>query len=159
MANVGDADRRRDALTFGMLAETLLHAELVHLLRVMLWGAASVIAGTAVFVLLLLRRADSSLLRSFGGTCLALGGLELLGAGISYHGVPLRDYYAAVRLDRTVWFELGFASAAALAGAALAIQGWRVGRRFWVVGASVAVALHALAILVLDLQLASIISR
>lgn len=142
-----------------MLAETLLHAELVHLLRVMLWGAASVIAGTGVFVLLLLRRADSSLLRAFGASCLALGGLELLGAGIGYHGVALRDYYAAVRLDRRVWFELGFAAAAALAGAALAVQGWRVGRRFGVVGASVAVALHALAILVLDLQLASIISR
>ena len=159
MAYVGDADRRRDALTFGMLAETLLHAELLHLLRVMLWGAASVIAGTAVFVLLLVRRAASPLLRSFGGACLVLGGLELLGAGISYHAAPLRDYYAAVRLDRTVWFELGFAAAALLAAVAFAIEGWRIGRRLGVVGASVAVALHSLAILLLDLQLAFVISR
>lgn len=142
-----------------MLAVTLLHAEQLHLLRVMLWAAASVIAGTAVFVLLVARHVRSPLLRAFGGMCLVLGGLELLGAGISYRAVPMRDYHAAVRLDRMLWFELGFAAAAVLAGAGFAWQGWRTGRRLGVVGASIAVTMHALAIGMLDLQLASLLSR
>ncbi len=142
-----------------MFAYTLLHAEQLHLLRVMLWGAASVIAGTALFVFLVVRRIPSPLLRAFGGVCLVLGGLELLGAAISYRAVPLRDYDAAVRLDRTVWFELGFAAAAALAGIAVALQGWRLGRRLGAAGLGIAVTLHALAVALLDVQLASILSR
>lgn len=142
-----------------MLADTLLRAEQLHLLRVMLWGAGSVIAGTALFVFLVARHARSRLLTAFGAVCLVLGGIELLGAAISYHAVPLRDYDAAVRLDRMVWFEVGFAAAAALSGIGVAILGWRAERRLGVVGAAVAVALHAAAILLLDLQLASIISR
>lgn len=159
MAHVGDAGRGRDSLSFGMLADILLRAERLHLLRVMTWGAGSVVVGTALFVFLAVRGLRSPLLRDFGAAMLVLGGLELLGAAISYHGLALRDYAAAVRLDHMLWFELGFAVAAALAGIALAVTAWRLARRIGVVGGGVALTVHALAVALLDLQLALALRR
>lgn len=159
MAYVGDADRRRRALTFDMFADTLLRAEQLHLLRVMAWGAASVIAGTALFALLVVRRVRSPLLRVFGAVCLVLGGIEILCGAISYRAVRPRAFDAAVRLDRALWFELGFLAAAALAGIAGAVLGSRPVRRAGIVGGSVALTVHALAIALLDVQFASILSR
>jgi hypothetical protein len=142
-----------------MFADTLLSAERVHLLRVMIWGAASVVAGTAVLVALISRRQSSPLLRAFGAVCVLLGGLELLCAGWRYHRVALRDYAAAVHLDRMIWFELGVCIAGACAGVVVAILAWRLARRFAPVGAGLAVSTHALAVAVLASQLARVLSR
>lgn len=142
-----------------MFADTLLRAEQLHLLRVLAWGAGSVVASTVLFVFLVVRGLRSPLLRNFGAVCLVLGGIELFGAALAYHGLRLRDFDAAVRLDRQVWFETGFAVAAGLAGILVAFAGWRMTRRLGVVGGAIALTMHALAIALLDLQLALVISR
>lgn len=57
-----------------MFADTLLAAERGHLLRLALWGAMSVVAGSAILALLSARRVRSPLLQHFAIQTAAWGG-------------------------------------------------------------------------------------
>ena len=142
-----------------MWADTLLRAERLHLVVVMAWSAASVIAGTGALLVLSLSKSASALLRGFALTCIGCGVLELALAALAYRELPLRNLSAAVRLDRTVWFELGFFSASTAAGGAFALVSWRVSKRLGGIGVGVAVALQGLALAILDMRFATVISR
>lgn len=139
-----------------MFADTLLHAEQLHFLQLMLWGAANLIAGGGS---LLVVRRRSQLLFAFAAACLAMGGTELLAGWYRYHGAVLRDYAAAVRLDRQLWFELGASTGVLALGIVLAVVAWRLAKRFELVGIGAAIGLHAVAVALMDVQLVSILNR
>ncbi len=139
-----------------MFADTLLHAEQLHFLQLMLWGAANVVAGGGS---VLVARRKSLLLFAFGAACLAMGGVELLAGWYRYHSAALRDYSAAVRLDRQLWFELGASVGALAVGVVTGTLSWRLAKRFELVGIGAAIGLHAVAIALMDVQLVSILNR
>lgn len=142
-----------------MFADTLLAAERAHLLRLALWGAMSVVAGTAVWALLAVRRARSPLLLHFAIQTAAWGAVDLAICAAAWRGVELRDLAGAIALDRFLWFNIGLDAGYVAVGVTLAIVGWRLARSLALVGAGIGVVLQGIALAVLDLVLASSIAR
>jgi hypothetical protein len=142
-----------------MWADTLLSAERALLLRLLAWGALSVLTGTALLAWLRLRSRSSALLGHFAIQMAGWGALELAFVALSWRSLAPRDLSAATRLDRLLWLNAGLDVGYILVGVALAITGWRLGRRLGVVGAGIGVAVQGAALLLLDLILASQISR
>src|SRR2546423_3838075 len=104
-----------------MWSDTLLRAEQLHLLRLLSWGALSVIAGTALLVFALVRGRGSLLIQRFAVVCGSIGALELAAGMIGYRALAPRDVSGAARLDRFSWFALGLALGLAAAGMTLAL--------------------------------------
>lgn len=142
-----------------MWADTLLASERAHLLRLAAWGATNVLIGTALLVWLLQRGRQSALLRHFAFQTAAWGAIDLALAGISYTSLATRDIAGATRLDRVLWLNIGLDAGYALVGIALAVTGWRLGRRLGLVGAGIGVIVQGTALGLLDLVLAAHISR
>jgi hypothetical protein len=142
-----------------MWADTLLSAERTLLLRLLAWGALSVLAGTAISAWLRLRSRSSVLLEHFAIQMAAWGALELAFVALSWRALAPRDLSAATRLDRLLWLNAGLDVGYVLVGMTLAIVGWKLGRRLGVVGAGIGVLVQGAALLLLDLMLASQISR
>ena len=142
-----------------MWADTLLAAERAHLLRLALWGAASLLIGTALVAVLRLGRPRSPLLKHFGIQTGAWGAVELGVALLLLSSLALRDVSSATRLDRRVWMNIGLDIGYVLVGITLVVIGWRAVRRFGLVGAGMAIVLQGAALAVLDLLLAGQISR
>ena len=131
-----------------MFADTLLLAERGHLLRLILWGAASIVAGT-VIVGFLARRAGSALLRQFGIQTLAWGAVNASIAALGLRALAIRDYASASRLHRVLWLNVGLDVGYVAVGATLAIAGWMLGRRLGAVGSGTGVVVQGLALLLL----------
>jgi Family of unknown function (DUF6992) len=142
-----------------MWADTLLAAERVHLLRLALWGAASLLVGTALVVWLHLGRPRSPLLKHFGIQTALWGAVELGAALLLLRSLGLRDLSGATRLDRLLWMNIGLGMGYALVGLTLVAIGWRAVSRFGLVGAGVAIVLQGAALTTIDLLLAGQISR
>jgi hypothetical protein len=142
-----------------MWADTLLSAERAHLLRMFGWGALSVLAGTAVLAWLRAGGRTSALLEHFAIQTSGWGAVELTVAGLWWRALAPRDLAAATRVDRLLWLNLGLDVGYVLTGAALAVVGWRLGQRLGLVGAGTGVIVQGAALLLLDLVLASQISR
>jgi hypothetical protein len=142
-----------------MWSDTLLALERAHLLRLLAWGAMSVVAGTGVLASLMLRRADSSLLRGFAIQTSAWGIVDLALAGRGLFRITDRDLGAAIQLDRLLWLAMGLDIGIVCVGIALAVMGWSFGRRLGVVGAGIAIVLQGLALFVLDLRFVSMTAR
>ncbi len=143
----------------GQWADTLLALERLHILKLTVWAAASILAGTALIAVLRIRRTHSPLLLHFGIQTAAWGAVNLLIALWARTAAELRDRDAAVALDRFVWFNIGLDAGYVLVGATLAISGWVLGRRLGLVGAGVGVMVQGLALALLDLQLSAGIVR
>ncbi|HEX6051369.1 MAG TPA: hypothetical protein VFZ21_18950 [Gemmatimonadaceae bacterium] len=141
-----------------MWSDTLFAAERAHLLRLLLWAAASVVVGTLIVVVLTVRRAKAPIVTQFAAQALGWGVLELAISAIAWRAQPMRDVSAAVRLDRITWFGAGLDVGLVTLGIALAVVGW-MGRRLGVVGAGLGVAVQGLALLVLNLTFLSILAR
>ena len=142
-----------------MFADTLLHAEQEHLLRLLVWAALSVLGGTTVFLLLTIRRLNSPLLSHFGIQMVAWGVMIAAIAGVSWRGVQMRDLSGEARLERVVWLSVGLDIGYVATGAVLAISAWLLAKRLGGVGAGVAIVVQGLALFVLDLRFAAFISR
>lgn len=71
----------------------------------------------------------------------------------------VRDLAGATRLDRLLWLNVGLDVGYVLVGLTLLFVGWRVVRRAGMIGAGVGVIVQGLALAILDLILASQISR
>ena len=142
-----------------MFADSLLRAEQMHLFRLLVWGGASVLAGTLVVVAMAWRRPATTLLRQFGLQMIAWGALEVIYVAVVWHGLGLRDLAGATRLDRMMWFNLGLDVGAAGIGAALVLTGWSKDRRIGVVGAGMAVILQSAALFLINARLVALISR
>jgi hypothetical protein len=74
-------------------------------------------------------------------------------------GLAPRDLAGATRLDRLLWLTIGLDIGFVLIGLTLVATGWRLGRRLGLVGAGTAVVVQGTALLLLDLLIASQISR
>src|SRR6267378_3140203 len=142
-----------------MWADTLLSAERVLLLRLLTWGALSVLAGTGILAWLRLRSRSSALLEHFAVQMAGWGGVELAFVALSWRALARRDLADATRLDRLLWLNAGLDVGYVLVGVSLAITGWKLGRRLGLVGAGIGVVVQGAALLLLDLLLASRISR
>ena len=142
-----------------MWADTLLAMERAHLIRLTVWGGASLLIGTALLGLLRLRGHRSDLLDHFGIQTAAWGGIELALALGLFHQLELRDLAGATRLDRILWLNIGLDGGYVMVGITLLVLGWRLARRMGFVGAGLAVIVQGLALALLDLVLAGQISR
>lgn len=142
-----------------MWADTLLDAERMHLIRMAIWGGASVIAGTIVLALLAARRSRAPLPLHFAIQTAAWGALTLALAAGAWRSLALRDVSGAASLLRTsrlnLWLDAGYIAL----GATLAVAGWLVGRRRGAVGAGVAIVAQGLALLVLDARFVAFLQR
>lgn len=143
----------------GQWADTILAFERVHLLRLLIWAAASIFAGTSLLTWSRVRRAESPLLSHFAIQNVAWGVVILLFAAASTRGLELRDLAAATALDRAAWFSSGLSVGCVALGVVLAGAGWRIGRRLEPVGAGLGIVVQGLALLVLHLQFAAALAR
>lgn len=140
-------------------ASDLRALEELHLLKLTVWGALSVLLGSGLLALLRARQRDSPLLLHFGIQTAAWGAIDLLIVWWAQRGLALRDRAEAVALDRFLWLNIGLDIGYVMVGLTLAILGWRLGRRLGLVGAGVAIVVQGLALAVLDLQLSAHIVR
>jgi hypothetical protein len=144
-----------------MWADTLLAAERAHLLRLLAWGAASVLAGTALLAWHLIRGRGTSLIEHFAIQTTAWGAAELAFGAIAIASLALRDLAGATRLDRFLWLGIGLDVGFLLVGLVLVATGWRLGsgRRYGIVGAGTGIVVQGAALFLLHLTLAAQISR
>ena len=112
-----------------MWSDTLLLAERAHLARVLLWGGASVLAGSLVLAYLAIRRVRSPLLLHFAIQTAAWGAINVVITALARRGLAPRDVSGATRLDRLLWFNNGLDVGYVAVGLTLAIVGWHLGRR------------------------------
>jgi hypothetical protein len=142
-----------------MWSDTLLLAERAHLVRLLVWGAASVLAGTLVLALIAARRAQSPLLMHFAVQTATWGAIDLGLVALAWRGLAERDVAGATHLDRMLWLNSGLDVGYVAVGVALAWTGWVLGRRVGLVGAGLGVIVQGLALLVLDARFISLLSR
>jgi hypothetical protein len=138
-----------------MWADTLLAAERAHLARLALWAMASLLMGTAVMAFLRARGRASPLLWHFALQLVAWGAIDLLLVWAARSSLALRDFGAARSLERFLWLSTGLDAGCIAVGVTLAVMGWMAGRRLGAIGAGVGIAVQGLALLVLDLHLAT----
>lgn len=152
-----------------MWSDTLLVAERGFLLRLLVWGAASVLAGTGLLGFLALRRRQSPLLSHFAMQSVGWGIVELAIGALALSRAAPRDLAGATRLDRVLWLNAGLDVGYALAGTLAAMVAWRLTRRLddaggrsagiAVIGAGIGIVLQGAALLVLDLHFISVLER
>jgi hypothetical protein len=142
-----------------MWADTLLAAERAHLVRLLAWGGGSVLAGTALLAWLHAGRRRSALLQHFGVQTAAWGMVELVLGVIALASLAPRDLAGATRLDRLLWLNVGLDAGYLLVGLTMLATGWACNRRLALVGAGLAIVVQGSALALLDLLLASQISR
>jgi len=142
-----------------MWADTLLVSERAHLLRLVLWGGASVLMGTALLAVLRARGQRSALLELFALVTAAWGAVDVALALWGMQSLAVRDLAAATRLDRFLWLNVGLDVGYVMVGVTLLLVAWRAVRRPGLIGAGIAVIVQALALVILDLLLAAQISR
>src|SRR5471030_2598324 len=121
-----------------MWADTLQSAERFHLLRLLIWGAANIVTGTALLAWLQASGRQSVLVRHFATQCVVWGvGIAVIAAALGTQ-LHSRDVAAATRLDRVLWLTIGLdIGCVALGGSVIAV-GWTLGRRLGMVGAGIA---------------------
>lgn len=142
-----------------MWSDTLQHAEYQHLVRLFVWSEASLLVGGVMLAVLIWRRVESPLLRHFAIQTAAWGAVSLLLAYLSWRRLTLRDHAGAVRLDRTIWLNIGLDIGYVAVGATLALTGWYAGRRIGPVGAGLAIVTQGIALGLLDWAFAQQIAR
>ena len=142
-----------------MWADTLLAAESARLVRLLVWGGGSVLVGTALVAWLHAGGRRSALLEHFGIQLAGWGVAELVVGAIGRASLATRDLTAATRLDRLLWLNIGLDAGFLLVGITLLATGWMLDRRLGLVGAGLAVVIQGIALALLDLLLASQISR
>jgi hypothetical protein len=142
-----------------MWSDTLQALERAHLLRLIVWGGANILAGTAIIAWLKSGARESPLLRHFAFQCIGWGIVEAIIGAAFIPQLTLRDLAGATRLDRFLWLNIGLDFGYVLAGLTLAATAWRLNRSPGAVGAGTAIMTHGLALALLDLVLASQISR
>jgi hypothetical protein len=136
-----------------MWADTLQTLEQQHFLRLLLWGAASVLIGIGVLAGFRLARIKAPLATHLAAQCVIWGTAALLWGGYNYGHVPLRDYEAAASLARMLWLVIALEAGAIVLGVTFATFGWAFGRRIGSVGTGIGVVVQAGALLFLDLTL------
>ena len=140
-----------------MWADTLLALERGHLLRLTLWGAGCVTTGALLLALLRWRHTNAPLLRHFAIQVALWGAFELVFSQWGMRTVSLRDLAGAQQLVNFLWLNTGLDAGYILTGVTLTLTSWRLGTRLAGMGAGAAIALHGLALLLLDVGLITLI--
>ena len=136
-----------------MWADTLFALERGHLLRLAIWGGASVLTSSILYTVLAVRDDRAPLLRHFAIQMAAWG---IVDGGIalwSWRGLALRDFAGAQTLLNFLWLNTGLDVGYVAVGATLAIAAWRWGARAGGTGAGLAVMVQGAALFLLDLRL------
>jgi hypothetical protein len=136
-----------------MWADTLQTLEQQHFLKLLVWGAASLLVGALILLIFRLSRLKAPLATHFATQCAIWGAAALMWGAYAYRQVPLRDYDAAASLSRTLWIVIALEAGAIIVGLSFAIFGWAFGRRIGSVGTGIGVVVQAGALLFLDLVL------
>ena len=144
-----------------MWADTLLAAERAHLLRLLAWGAVSVLAGTSLLAWYLRRGRGTSLIQHFAIQTAAWGAAELAFGAVRYPSLDLRNLAGATRLDRFLWLGIGLDVGFVLVGLTLIAMAWRFGDgdRNGMLGAGAGIVVQGAALFLLHLALATQITR
>lgn len=145
-----------------MWSDALLIAERNHLLRLLLWGAACVLVGTALLLFVMVtRRADdrAPLLRQFAVQLSGWGMVELLIGVWRWQGLSYRDLGSYTSFDRMLWLNVGLDMGYVGVGVAVAVTGWVTARRLGAVGGGLGVAVHGVALFMLHSMLLSVLAR
>jgi hypothetical protein len=142
-----------------MWADTLEALERTHLLRLLVWGAASVLAGTSIIAWLRIGTRRSALLQHFAIQAALWGAIEAVIALRLLTRLTVRDVTSATQLDRLLWLNVGLDLGYVLVGLALTTVAWKLGRRFGLMGAGLSIVVQGSALALLDLMLAAQISR
>jgi hypothetical protein len=140
-------------------SDIVLAAERQYLLRLLVWAALSLVAGTAVFALVAVRRVRSPLLHQFAIQMVAWGIVIGATAATSWQGLHLRDLAGAARLERFTWLAIGLDVGLAAVGATIALVGRAAGRRMALIGAGSGLVIQGAALFLLALQFAAVVSR
>lgn len=140
-----------------MWSDSLLRAEQLHLMRLLVWGGASVVAGSLLLLASRVRGRQSPLLHHFALQTLAWGAILTAIVAAKWSSLALRDHAAAVRLHRVIWMNVGLDGGYVAVGVTLVLCGWLMGRRMGPMGAGTAVIIQGLALALLDLRLAAAI--
>ena len=80
-------------------------------------------------------------------------------AALEWHGLHLRDVSGEIHLEHVLWLNIGLDAGFVGIGAVLAGAGRALARNVAAMGAGVAIAVQGLALLLIDLQLAAVVSR
>ncbi|HYW30454.1 MAG TPA: hypothetical protein VE869_03025 [Gemmatimonas sp.] len=136
-----------------MWADSLLALERGHLLRLALWGGASVLVGSLLLLWIVLRRPEAPLLRHFAIQTAAWGAIDLLICLWAGRDVALRDFAGAQRLLNILWLNTGLDAGYIAVGATIALAAWRWGKRPGGIGAGMGIIVQGLALLLLDIRL------
>jgi hypothetical protein len=142
-----------------MWADTLEALERAHLLRLLVWGVASVLAGTTIVAWLRIGMRRSALLQHFAIQAVVWGAAEAVIALGLWARLTVRDVTGATRLDRLLWLNIGLDLGYVLVGLALVTAAWKLGRRLGLMGAGIGIVVQGSALALLDLMLAAQISR
>lgn len=140
-----------------MWADTLLELERGHLLRLALWGGASVLVGTLLLAFMAMRRTTAPLLRHFAIQTAAWGAVNLAICLWAARGLAPRDYAGAQSLINVLWLNTGLDVGYAAVGTTLAITAWRWGARAGGIGAGIGIIVQGIALMLLDLRLIALI--
>src|SRR5215213_249927 len=90
-----------------MWADTLLGLERAHLVRLIVWGGASLLVGSVLLGLTRMHGHRSALLDHFGIQTMVWGAIDVALALAGLHRLELRDLAGATRLDRFLWLNIG----------------------------------------------------
>jgi hypothetical protein len=140
-------------------ADTLLRGEQAYLLRLFVWAALSVLGGTAILAILLVRRIPAALLRQFAIQLTLWGVVIAFIAALRWHGLHLRDLAGATRLERMTWLNIGLDAGFMGMGLVLIGAARRYAKSPGGIGAGAGILVHGAALLLLDVQFAAIVSR
>lgn len=142
-----------------MWSDIVLAAERQHLARLFLWAALSIVAGTAILAMLAVRHTRSRVLAQFATQMAGWGILLALIGAFEWRGLHLRDVGGAARLERALWFRVGLDAGCVGVGLTLTLAARQFGKHVGAMGAGVGVMVQGLALLLLDLQFAALVSR
>jgi hypothetical protein len=142
-----------------MWADTLMSAERAHLLRLLWWGAASVVLGVTALVAVQRRRPRPMLIWHFAVQTAAWGAVDVALVAAGWHTVRPRDVNGYQALREFLWLNVGLDVGYAGVGLALGACGWLMGRRLGLVGAGTGIVVQGLALLALDAWLIVVLNR
>ena len=142
-----------------MWSDTLLAAERVHLIRIVIWAVASAVLGTTAVMIIAGRRISAPVVLWFAIQTLGWGSVELILAAARWSALSMRDVSGATRLDRLTWFAIGIDVGMIAVGVTTALMAWRFTRNLRAFGGGLGVVVQGLGLLVLDLTFASILVR
>jgi sulfite exporter TauE/SafE len=80
-------------------------------------------------------------------------------AGIAWQRIHFRDVAGASRLERLLWMSIGLDVGYVAIGVVLGTTAWTLAKKMSGVGAGTAIIIQGIALLLIDLQFAAVVSR